>query len=82
MWHKLYSSTQRHGFPEKAEKDRRQGIVLAAAMVESEPGSLQQALAAAPRRMRLAVAEVAKRLVSVTAGHPALQQVLTRAAGR
>ena len=82
VWHKLYSSTQRHGFPEKAEKDRRQGTVLAAALIESEPGSLEQALAAAPRRMRLAVAEVAKRLVSVTTGHPALHQCLTRAACR
>jgi len=81
VWHKLYASAQRHGFPEKAEKDRRQGIVLAAVLAEIEPGSLEEALAAAPRRLRLVVAEVAGRLVSLAAGHPPLEEALRSAAG-
>lgn len=82
VWHKFYSSQQRHGFPEKAEKDRRQAIVLAAALAEGEPGLLEHALAAAPRRMRAGVAGVAGRLVSVATGHPALEEVLRSAARR
>ena len=31
VWHKLYASTRRSGFPEKAVKDRQQALTLAAA---------------------------------------------------
>ena len=39
------------GFPEKAEKDRQQALVLGARLVDSAPGELEQALAIAPPAM-------------------------------
>lgn len=35
VWHKLYASTQRRGFPEKAAKDRLQALVLAAVLADA-----------------------------------------------
>lgn len=79
VWHKLYSSTQRRGFAEKAEKDRRQALVLAAVLAEAESDLLERALRAAPQRMRAALAPVARRLIPVAAGHGGLREVLGRA---
>lgn len=52
VWHKLYASTQRKGFPEKSAKDRQQAIVLAAALAETDPHTLPTAFHAAPASMR------------------------------
>lgn len=69
------SSTQRRGFAEKAEKDRRQTLVLAAVLTETEPDLLERALKVAPQRMRAAMAPVAGRLIPVAAAHAGLQEV-------
>ncbi len=55
VWHKLYASTRRHGFREKAAKDRQQALVLAAVLAEAEPRALKRALAAAPAPMARAI---------------------------
>ncbi|MCK6404630.1 MAG: hypothetical protein L6Q60_01300 [Rhodocyclaceae bacterium] len=55
VWHKLYASTQRKGFPEKAAKDRQQALVLAAALADNEPQALSAAFYAAPASMRGAI---------------------------
>ncbi len=55
VWHKLYSSTQRRGFPEKAEKDRQQALVLAAALLEHDPRALELAFSEAPISMAKAI---------------------------
>jgi hypothetical protein len=52
VWHKLYASTQRKGFPEKSAKDRQQAMVLAAALADIEPQALSTAFGAAPATMR------------------------------
>jgi len=57
-WHKLYSSTQRRGFREKAAKDQQQALVLAAILAESDPLAL-----------RLAFAEAENRLAGMTFNH-------------
>jgi hypothetical protein len=46
--HKLHSSTNRHADPAKARQDVVQAAVLAAVIVETDAGSLQQAAADAP----------------------------------
>lgn len=51
VWHKLYCSTQRRGFPEKAAKDRQQATLLAAALSEHDPEALRKAFDAAPSSM-------------------------------
>ena len=51
VWHKLYASTQRQGFAEKAVKDRRQALVIADALVKQEPETLVDAFDRAPPAM-------------------------------
>ena len=66
VWHKLYASASRAGFPEKAQKDLVQAATLAAVLVEQDDCVLADALADAPR----AVVAAARGLL------PALQRVL------
>ncbi len=40
VWHKLFVSATRRGSPEKAEKDRRQALVLASVLMEMEAPAL------------------------------------------
>lgn len=51
VWHKLYASLHRHGFPEKAVKDRQQALVLAAVLADIEPHALRVAFEAMPAAM-------------------------------
>ena len=67
VWHKLYSSPQRHGFPEKAAKDQQQALLLAAALAELDSAAWPDAFAAAP--------------VAMTAWIKPLDAVLVRKAG-
>lgn len=55
VWHKVYSSTQRAGFREKAKKDRQQAITMAAVLADQEPDALLQAFFAADEQMALTV---------------------------
>ena len=48
VWHKLYSSARRRGFPEKAAKDRSQALTLAAALASDDAHALKKAAKAAP----------------------------------
>lgn len=43
VWHKLYSSTRRRGFPEMAAKDRSQALTLAAALSGEDARALKKA---------------------------------------
>ena len=49
--HKIVVSTLRKGRAEKSDKDRRQGVTLAAATAEMFPGAIQDAVAAMSKRM-------------------------------
>lgn len=77
VWHKLYSSTQRRGFREKAAKDQQQALVLAAVLAESEPLALKLAFAEAPASMTKAVRPLYASLVKRLGAHPALGEMLT-----
>ncbi|MDX9945206.1 MAG: GSU2403 family nucleotidyltransferase fold protein [Azonexus sp.] len=81
VWHKLYASTQRRGFKEKAEKDRQQALVLAGLLAESEAHLLTEAWQAIPSGMLAAIQPLADKLVAAAEGHPELQDVF-RACGR
>ena len=76
VWHKLYASTQRHGFPEKAAKDRQQALVLAAILAESESHLLTQAFEAVPAPMMSAIRPTLSRLIEGASAHPELVGVL------
>ena len=76
VWHKLYSSTQRSGFPEKAAKDRVQALTLAAALVDQEPDALETALDSAPAAMTSKFNRLKKSLIDAASAHPALCDVL------
>ncbi len=76
VWHKLYSSTQRRGAPEKAAKDRQQALLLGAVLADSEPLALRQAFKAAPAPMVAPIRPLAKTLYGVLHKHPALEEAL------
>jgi len=76
VWHKLYSSTNRRGFPEKAAKDRRQGLVLAAVLAEADAQALTRAFKAAPRSMTKSIVPLYGRLAKESNAHPSLQGIL------
>jgi len=76
VWHKLYSSTGRHGFPEKAAKDRQQALVLAAVLAETDPRALTLAFKAAPAAMARKIRPLYSRLVKELNAHATLREVL------
>jgi hypothetical protein len=76
VWHKLYSSLHRHGFPEKAVKDRRQALVLAAVLAEAEPQALKIAFAAAPAAMAAEIRPLCDSLMPVLEPHSAPGAIL------
>ena len=76
VWHKLYASTQRQGFPEKAIKDRQQALVLAALIADSECHLLTQAFQEAPDSMTSAIRPIIGKLIESARGHAELADVL------
>lgn len=76
VWHKLYSSTQRRGFREKAAKDRQQALVLAAVLAESDPLALKDAFAEAPASMAKAIKPLYAGLVKRPGVDQALGEML------
>ena len=76
VWHKLYASTQRHGFPEKAAKDRQQALVIAAMLADHESHLLTAAFQAAPTSMKFAIRPLVSKLVESAKAHPELVDVL------
>lgn len=76
VWHKLYSSARRRGFPEKAAKDRSQALTLAAALADDDARALKKAGRAAPDDMIKAIRPHAKILLEQSADHPDLCDVL------
>ena len=76
VWHKLYSSTQRSGFPEKAAKDQQQALVLGAVLAETDPVALRHACEVAPAAMLGPVKPLLDTLVRRASGHPELSDIL------
>lgn len=76
VWHKLHSSAIRQGFPEKAQKDRMQALVLAAALMESDPQTLPEAFAAAPVAMKKQIKPFSNSLLPKIVAYPELRNLL------
>lgn len=81
FWHKLYASTQRHGFPEKAKKDQTQALVLGAAIADNDERALERAADDAPRALLKPVKPLLPALLAKAEAHPALAEVLRRCLG-
>lgn len=81
VWHKLYASTQRHGFPEKAAKDQQQSLVLAAVLVEHDSHELKNAFEAAPKSMLAPIKPLLNQLAAKAEAHPALVDLLHQCLG-
>jgi hypothetical protein len=75
VWHKFYSSAKRQDSA-KAAKDRRQGIILAAAVTESEPTALGQAFKDAPSAMVAPIKRLVVELVSELPGHQSAAEII------
>lgn len=78
VWHKLYASTQRKGFAEKAAKDQQQALVIAARLAETESHLLQHALKDAPTAMKEPIKALARNLIAAAtkANRPELAEIL------
>lgn len=70
VWHKLYSSAARKGFPEKAQKDLLQAATLAAVLVEQDDAVLADALSDAPAAMVAVARTRLPALRKTLASHP------------
>jgi hypothetical protein len=82
VWHKVYSSLHRRGFPEKAAKDLQQALVLAAVLAESDDaGSLGRAFKDAPRKMADEIRGMRSKLLERTEKYPAIQDTFQSALG-
>ncbi len=78
--HKLYSSAARRGFPEKAEKDRRQALTLIAAIAESDDTEeLIAAFRAAPAKMLAKVKTRRAQLAEALSAHEPARGIVGRA---
>ncbi len=82
VWHKLYSSTQRHADTAKARKDLQQAAVLAAVLSDLEDGALEEAAAAAPAPVLQAAHTRLPALLDLLAAHPAAGEALQAALRR
>lgn len=81
VWHKLYSSTQRRGAPEKAAKDRLQALLLGAVLADTDPLAIRQAFKEAPATMAAAIRPLLKTLAGSARKHPALGDALRECLG-
>ncbi|MGS0743055.1 GSU2403 family nucleotidyltransferase fold protein [Glaciimonas sp. GG7] len=81
VWHKLYSSTQRRGFPEKAAKDVQQALVLAAVLADTDSFALRLAFNNAPVLMTAAIKPLLNILVDQVSDYPALKGTLHECLG-
>ncbi len=70
VWHKVYTSTQRQGFPEKAAKDQQQALVLGAMIAEAEAHELLAAWEEAPTEMTDAIKPTLRKLLGAAGAHP------------
>jgi hypothetical protein len=70
VWHKLYSSTARVAFKDKAPKDLLQAATLTAVLVEQDDGRLGDALVDAPAEVRAAARARLPVLRELLALHP------------
>ncbi len=82
VWHKLYASTQRRGFPEKAAKDRQQAMVLGAMLAQTEPQALEEACESAPVAMVEPLRRIRPHLAEHARAHAPLSDLLERCLAR
>lgn len=76
VWHKLYASTQRSGFPEKAAKDRQQALTLATALCEDDPLALHTSWNSAPKAMTDVIRPLRETLLHGLDAHPMARAML------
>ena len=70
IWHKLYSSTSRQGFPEKADKDLLQAVTLAAILTEQDDEVISDSLSDAPAALKTAARKRLPALRRALVSHP------------
>jgi hypothetical protein len=70
VWHKLFSSSSRKGFPEKAAKDMVQAATFAAILVEHQDEALVESFGELPTGMQTVVKKRLPALRRALAGHP------------
>jgi hypothetical protein len=81
VWHKLYSSTQRRGFPEKAAKDQQKALVLGAVLADTDSFALKLAFRDAPALMIAPIKLLLPMLIGRVSDHPALGDALHECLG-
>ena len=69
VWHKLYSSTSRKSFPEKAQKDLLQAVTLAAVLTEQDDEALADSLGDVPAAMKAVLRKQLPAIRRALSGH-------------
>lgn len=81
VWQKLYASSQRRGFPEKAAKDQQQALVLGALLAEQEAEALIRAFQQMPADMAAPVKLLREPLLRRLANYPEFGEILAACTG-
>jgi len=79
IWHKLYASAVRKSFPEKAAKDLRQAVTLAASLTEQDEDALPDSAAGLPPAMKNAIRRHRTVILAALEGNAATRHALSRA---
>ncbi|MES2956688.1 MAG: GSU2403 family nucleotidyltransferase fold protein [Pseudomonadota bacterium] len=79
IWHKLYASAVRKSFPEKAAKDFRQAVTLAAILTEQDEDALSDSAVELPRAVKSVLVRHRAALRSALERSPATRRALDRA---
>jgi hypothetical protein len=81
VWHKLYASTQRKGFAQKAVKDRQQALTLAAVLAQEDAQALRAACKAAAPAMIKPVKALRPALAKPLSHYPEAQEAIQQCLG-
>lgn len=76
VWHTLYSSTQRCGFPSAAARERLQALTVAALLAEQSAHLLVEALESMPAMMREAINPLGSQLTKEAEAHSELVDII------
>ena len=82
VWHKLYSSASRQGFPEKADKDLLQAVTLAALLTEQGDEAIGESLDDAPAALRTAARKRLPAIRRALVSHPQTLEQFELSLGR
>lgn len=81
VWHKFFSSLVRKNFPEKADKDREQAMLLSAVLCDQDEDQLLESSQELPKSLRAVLVAKREVLLRSAQGHEGTSRMLSQALG-